>query len=149
MRIFSLTIVFRVMVAAALQPLGSLNRLSLHVMGLSPNNRAQSARTLSSGPAGDKFASHSLNSQAKREKEVCASHADDSNSHFPSLATVFDCRGGHSMHPMEEHASALKATVPVRLFGVELSLFGLKLLLQLGLTMLNVACWLVSTQNKI
>lgn len=116
-------------------------------MGLSPNSRAHNTNTFTSTPSAEGVTG---------EKEVCdtsPSGMSMSNAHgygegegrnFPSLATVFDCRGGHShsMHPMEDNT--LKASdVPVHLFGLELSLFGLKLLLQLGLTLLNVACWCV------
>ena len=144
MRFFSFTVIFRVVVSATL-PLGSFNRLSLHVMGLSPNSKAHNTHTFPSTPPTVK-----LNPmKAGGEKEVCETSPSSMSSavgygegHFPSLATVFDCRGGHvhSMHSTEDNA--VKASdVPVHLFGMELSLFGLKLLLQLGLTLLNVACW--------
>jgi hypothetical protein len=165
MRFFSFTVLFRMAVSATL-PLGSFNRLSLHVMGLSPNNRAQNVHntfapttpavaaaaagegdTLTTSASSFDSLQTSLDS-ATSEKEVCASPSSrNTHAAFPSLATVFDCRGGHSMHPMED-AAQKAPSIPLSIFGVELSLFGLKLLLQMGLTLLNVACWWIPMQTK-
>lgn len=130
MRFLSCTLLFRVVVAAAM-PLGHLNRLSLHVMGLSPNSRA-STHSIPSTPAGGP----SNKELDLSDKEVCASPR--SLGDFPSLSSVFDCRGGQSTPPEDT----------VRVLGTELSLFGLKMLLQLGLTFLNFACWWVPMRTK-
>jgi len=147
MRLLSFTMLFRIVMSATL-PLGSFNRLSLHVMGLSPNSKAQNTHILSSSLHTDTAtaAAADVLKDSESDAQECSSPPSSEVAKFPSLATVFDCRGGHSMHPIED---ALKpASLPIRVLGMELSLFGLKLLLQLGLTALNVACWWLPMRTK-
>jgi hypothetical protein len=138
MRILSFTILFRIAVSASL-PLGTFNRLSLHVAGLSPNTKAHNVPFVPSSRTDSVVSDRS-------DTELCASPPSRNYANFPSLSTVFECRGGHTMNPIED---ALKpVSVPIRVFGFELSLFGLKLLLQMGLTLLNVVCWWLPLRTK-
>ena len=128
--------------STSLPSFSSFNRLTLHAAGLSPNSRFDKANKVS---VTSDFAVVSKDEDFTNADECTASTSEVPDSPFPSLTAVFDCRGGHSMSPMDD---SLKPFPPFKLLGVDLSLFGLKLLLQLGLTLLNVGCWWIPMRTK-
>ena len=143
MRFFSFTVLFS-FVASSTLPFGSFNRLSLHVAGLNPNARIQHAVPQATTSVVNSLPSKKKSLESTSEptvEEVCV----DQSLEADSSGNVLSHRGGHSMRPTEE---SLASSAPVKIFGFDISLFGLKLLLQAGLTLINVVCWWLPLSTK-